>query len=676
MKHILSSLAVAFCIVSVRAQAPQGPFPPEQWPASTDPDKIIHYFSVDDALGAPNAASLPSLIIRNGGDQITAPITIGGFNALKATANFFNTADTEFPEWADDEEIDILMQVYGDAALLNAEGEPRNFNFLIGTLPELAAPSGGQIPVEAKNRKWNWVLFRIPNSIRDSDGSRRVGSIPANAQGDVSAGGVNGGTIRMEGVPNLIVRAVAFGEKGAFGEPEQVNLFASGDDCPAEPETNLAFIDLASEQSDHMEVLNDKDQTVTIDTDIGPDGDKRRAVRPNGSYMNFGVSDDYLGAACNDPHTVKICVTYYDDPALAGMAFGPEAFATDNQGSIGFVAPELRQVLAGTGTWQQRSWVLPAVSLAGVNTAPLTAGPRLFFEGDAPVYISRFDLGIIRTGSHPLAGQDPLSGCFEDPELCNGTYGNFAEMDLATGVMDGLAPGTSGGDQEMIVEEAGPENDRRMAIRPAVDDGNPQFAHKFLNLAITDEKLGPSSQPGAQLAICMTYYDDPALAGATFRPEVYQSDASGTVNLAFAPASIAVTLQGSGEWRNAYFELSKVKFLGVNQGPQAAARFAVSDKVFFSRVAYAVIRPCGPEAGVNALEECKPVVIQAVRMSDGMVRISWPVSATGYKLQENDDVAGPNWVDAAVTPVVVANENVVTVSASGTKFFRLSKAGQ
>jgi len=34
------------------------------------------------------------------------------------------------------------MQVYGDAALFEADGDPRNFNFLIGTLPDLRTPTG------------------------------------------------------------------------------------------------------------------------------------------------------------------------------------------------------------------------------------------------------------------------------------------------------------------------------------------------------------------------------------------------------------------------------------------------------------------------------------------------------------------------------------------------------
>jgi hypothetical protein len=59
---------------------------------------------------------------------------------------------------------------------------------------------------------------------------------------------------------------------------------------------------------------------------------------------------------------------------------------------------------------------------------------------------------------------------------------------------------------------------------------------------------------------------------------------------------------------NAYFEIPEIKFQGVNQGPQAAARFALSGKIFFTRVQYAVIRPCGTDAGVNLLEDCEAPV--------------------------------------------------------------------
>jgi hypothetical protein len=631
--------------------------------------------SVDDAFAPPGDSWITGNIqILSGADQVTTPVTIGGFNGLKATASYINVADNDYTEWADDDEIDILMEVYGDAAVLSTQGEPRDFNFLIGTLPEIDSPAGGQIPVEGKNRKWNWVLFRIPNTLRPSDGEHRVGSIPANAQGATAAGGVNGGTIRIQSVPNLIVRVIAFGEKGAFGEPEQINVFASPDQCAPEPATNLAWIDFASSQTNNLVLLNDQDQTSTVETGIGPDGDKRRAARPTGTYLNFGVTSNYLGFPCNDAHTVKICVEYYDDPALAGTTFGPDTYATDDQGGLGTVADDQRQTLAGTGTWQRRSWTVPAVNLFGVNTAPLTGGPRLSF--DTPVYISQYNLGIYRTGTNALAGQEPIPDCFADPDFCKGTYGNFAEMDLATGQMNGLEPGTSGGDQEMIQEEAGPADDRRMAVRPALSDGTPGFAHNYLNFAITGESLGPTSQPGVRLAICMTYYDDPALTNATFRPDVYISDAGGNVAFAFPPSDLAVHLQGTGTWRDAYFELPDVKFTGVNQGPQAAARFTLSDKIFVSRVRYGVIRPCGPDANVNPLEECKPpaaVTIAASRNADGTVRLSWAASPAGFTLQENTNAGATGWTASSATPVAEGTDNVVTVTPSGTKFFRLVK---
>jgi hypothetical protein len=612
------------------------------------------------------------MTILSGGDQMTTPITIGCLPGTKALGNYLNVADNNYTEWADDDTIDILVQAYGDSALLTGAGGARSFNFLTGVLPELAAPSGGTVPVEAKNAKWNWVLFRIPNGTRGSDGTRLVGSIPANAQGAFNAGGVNGGTIRFEGVPNLIVRVIAFGARGAFGEPEQVNTFFPPEQCEAEPETNLAFQDINQGTSSHLSVLNNGDQLTETVLDAGPLEDQRKAVRALGDYMNFAIADNYLGLPCNETHAVKICVEFYDDPALVGATFGPEAFATDSCGSVAFYPTERRHVLQGSGAWMRRSWVVPAVNLFGVNAAPLTAGPRLVFEAGRQVAISRYDLAVLRSGTHPLAGQDPLADCFEDPNICTGAYGSYVEMDLANGVLDGLAPGSSGGDQEMIQEEAGPLDDRRFAIRPARGDGNPAFQHIYLNFAIQNEALGPNSQPNARLAICVTYYDDPALVGARFRPEVYQSDVNGTVTFAFTTPAIEVPLQGTDKWRDAYFELPNVKFNGVNQGPQAAARFYVSDKVFFSRVRYAVIRPCGPSAGENQLAACKNPPL-SLSVQTATIKLSWPLSFSGFQLQTTDDLSAQSWVPVPDAPVVEGDNLVITQPLANAAFYRLSK---
>lgn len=679
LQSVLASLGLATI-----ALAQTGPFDPEQWPTTINPDLPVHYVVTEGTLDPAGPMwDNTAISILTGGDQVTEDFTIGGHTGKKVTGNFLNVADTLYSEWADDDFIDILVQAYGDASLFNAAGNPRDFNFLTGTLPEISAPAGGQVPVEAKNKRWNWILFRIPNGIRASDGSHLVGSIPANAQGDTRAGGVNGGTIRFESVPSLIVRVVAFGAQGAFGEPEDINKFLPAETCDPEPDTNLVGIDLAAGTTNHLIVLNGHDHTVTFADNVGPAGDKRHAVIPDGSYLNFGITDNYLGKPCNDPRAVKVCVDFYDDPAFAGLDvhFGPEAYATDDKGGIGFYPADKRQLLEGTGQWIRRSWTVPAVNLKGVNADEYTAGPR-FYSQNGQVAVSRIELAVLRTGDHPLAGQDPLADCYEDPNICTDKYGNTAELDLAQDIRDGLDVGSSGGDQEMIVEEAGPANDRRTAVRPAQDDGTAGSAHQYLNFAITGEKLGPSSQPPAHLAICITYYDDPALAGTRIKPEVYKTEVNGVETFGFVPDSYFVTLEGSDEWKQAYWEIDAVKFTGVNQGPQAAARFTTSDagdvqaKIAVTRVRYGVIRPCGPLAGVNPLAECKPVtdVTLTIERSGNNVLVSWPAEATDFVVQGTPSLTDPQWGVVNATVEVVNNRNVVTLPiGTGTQFFRLMK---
>src|SRR5688500_1449197 len=394
MKASMSQLVAGSFLVAGSLFA-AGPYAPSLWPSVADPPEVGHFVSSDATFAPLGDTWATTLNILSGGDQQTAPVTLRGRTGLKVQGNYLNTADSSFTEWADNDTIDILMQVYGDDAILNNTGQPRNFHFLLGTLPELSAPNGGQIPVAAKNQKWNWVLFRVANGTRPSDGTRFVGSIPANAQGAFQSGGVNGGTIRAEGVPNLTVRVVAFGEQGAFGEPSDYTAFEPPDECDPEPLTNHAFLDLQNTNAHHMVVLNAGDQATEIDEAGIPFEDQRRAVRALGSYMNFAVTNNFLGLPCNAPRAMKICVEFYDDPALVGARFGPDAYATDATGSVGFVPAERLYMLRGSGEWKKVAWTIPAASLFGVNVAPLTAGPRLFFQGGAP-FISRFDLAVLR----------------------------------------------------------------------------------------------------------------------------------------------------------------------------------------------------------------------------------------------------------------------------------------
>lgn len=669
----------ALLSLAVETQAQTGPFDPEEWPTTIQTNKAVHFLVTDGPLTSPGGAWEEGVLtLLNGGDQTTADFTIGGHTGKKVTGNFLNVADANYAEWADDEFIDILIQAYGDDSLFNAQGQPRNFTFLTGTLPELAFPVGGQVPVEAKNKRWNWILFRIPNGTRQ-DGTRFVGSVPANAVGDTRNGGVNGGTIRFETVPNLIVRAVAFGAQGAFGEPQDINKFLPPETCDPEPNSNLVGFDLAAGVTNNLIVLGGHDHTATAVSNVGPPGNQRPAIMPDGTYLNFGVLSNYLGVPCNDPRTIKLCVDFYDDPAFAGVGvrFGPEAYATDDKGGVAFVAAEKRHLLLGSGQWIRRSWTVPAVSLKGINTDEYTGGPRFIAE-NGQVAVSRVEMAVLRQGDHPLAGQDPLATCFEDPTICTDAYGNYAELDLAKGLLDGLNTGTSGGDQEMVLAEAGPAGDRRMAVYPAHDEGTPGMAHQFLNFAITDEKLGPSAQPPAQLAICITYFDDPALAGTRIRPEVYATEANGVQTLGFTPTSFEVTLLGSNTWKDAYWEIPDVQFRGVNQGPQAAARFTTVDagtvqaKIPVTRVRYGVIRPCGPFANVNPLAQCKPVSLRVDDVTAAGLVFSWPADAEGYQLQASPGLSPSQWTNHTAVPEVVNGRKVITLPiGTGTQFFRL-----
>ena len=150
------------------------------------------------------------------------------------------------------------------------------------------------------------------------------------------------------------------------------------------------------------------------------------------------------------------------------------------------------------------------------------------------------------------------------------------------------------------------------------------------------------------------------------------TDRNGVNTFAFTPGNIAVVLQGTDQWRDAYFELPDVKFNGVNQGPQAAARFFVSGKIFFSRASYAVIRPCGPLAGQNALVECSrvPLLIQ----SDGVnVRMSWVSTLTDWTVQSTPSLSLPDWQPVPGTPEVNGNERFLLVPIADQAFFRLSR---
>jgi subtilisin family serine protease len=68
-----------------------------------------------------------------------------------------------------------------------------------------------------------------------------------------------------------------------------------------------------------------------------------------------------------------------------------------------------------------------------------------------------------------------------------------------------------------------------------------------------------------------------------------------------------------------------------------------------------------------------PPVILAASQAYGGIRIAWPVSATGFVLQETSSPRG-NWTNSSASVVVQGNENVAAIATTGTaKFYRLRK---
>jgi hypothetical protein len=66
-------------------------------------------------------------------------------------------------------------------------------------------------------------------------------------------------------------------------------------------------------------------------------------------------------------------------------------------------------------------------------------------------------------------------------------------------------------------------------------------------------------------------------------------------------------------------------------------------------------------------------VLSVTPWTGNQVRISWPVSAAGYSLQESPALPG-NWASAGLSATVEGSQNAVYVSTTNSvEFYRLTK---
>ncbi|MDA7660638.1 hypothetical protein N8702_02910, partial [Verrucomicrobia bacterium] len=178
MKKLSLNVSMLLLLGVIGTMAQEGPFSPEDWPETVDPSKEVHYVVTDPDASFEPAGNLwfeGDLQVMSGGDQATRSVVIGGFNGTRTLGSYLNVADAFYFDWGDDPVVDILIQFYGDGSVLAADGTPRNFTFLTGTLPggpegNLNDVLGGSLPVEANNGKWNWALFRVENGMRPDGG--------------------------------------------------------------------------------------------------------------------------------------------------------------------------------------------------------------------------------------------------------------------------------------------------------------------------------------------------------------------------------------------------------------------------------------------------------------------------------------------------------------------------
>jgi hypothetical protein len=709
-KTLICSLGLAVGCVDYASAA--GPYAPTNWPPTIDPAKKVHFAVADLAPSflVPNDNWTNSLFWVTGGDQAWVSQQVCDptvtFSGNKATSTYINIGDYDWQFWNAQPTVDVLVQVYGDDTVMipPALTSTRVWRFREGTTGTLVCAPGGAtqsktvngpaVPTGIHNFKWNWLLLQITNEpvfiCSTNSGNRWLGSVNPGSSGNATYGGINGGTMRMNpSSPSvwtgLIIHAMAWGESGAFGDPNDINLFEPADvvTCDPVPAQNLVGIDFNAGLTNHLQVMNDGDQTVTYAPSAGPAGDPRKAVIPDGAYLNFGILSNFLGQPCNPNVAIKVCADFYDDPAFAGagVLFGPEAYAADQFGGAcapnGIYPSTGLYSMQGTGKWVRKSWTIPGVNLFGVNTAPLTGGPRFVSTG-GQVAVSRFEMAALRT-TGPLAGLDPLADCRPDPLVCEDAYGNYAELDLANGITNGLDLGTQSSDQAYLVETAGPAGDLRTSVRNA--DGT---TATYLNFKLLTNSLGPVTQGNCRLAIAVTYFDDPALAGRGLRPQTWKYDSAGVLTDGFLNApQDNIILQGSNTWREAYWEIGRITFNSVNENPYAATRFQAdfgadtTKKIHISRVRYAVIRDCGTNAGVNLLAtNFTPVKMAATPGANGLIKLSWPYHAPQALVQSVTTLGLP-WANfPGYNPGVATVEGGETrtcnvTNSADSQFFRL-----
>jgi hypothetical protein len=664
-----------------------GPFSPTNVPPTAAGSSQVDYaiFDPNAATDTPNF-TIPagwnnnlSLAANSGDETFTTGNTYDGLEGVTFTGAYVNILDPNWQRFATYPVIDVLLEVWGNSDLYNSTNYGLPTTWTEGALwqgPYYA--HNGTFPLGANNGQWNWMLLEVTNPVDSTvdasayviPGDHIVGD-PGNPNQGVSGGGVNGGTLRLEGfTAGLTVRAIALGPQGVFGTTNEINRFAVPANCAPEPATNLVYVDFNKGITENLTVNNNSADEETYQTvnGVGPAGDLRTAIQATSPFMEFPILNNALGLPCNENLSMQLCIEFYDDPALAGEQFGPYAYATDPYGDIGFVPGypnnynQAFYTLTGTGQWLKVDWFVGPANLAGLNTAPLTGGPVVYWGlAGTPPYIDRIELGVVRTGTNALAGQIPDPSYNIDPFICNSTsnmVGYYAEWDPKDGVVNNLTTAT--GYNSTV---AGPANDQRTVEVPNPAGGSGGAYYEQFQLM--NNPFGPVLQDNSDVAMIVTYYDDPALAGNDLFVNTITTMTDGNLSVVSpSGANITTTLQGTGKWVDAYFEVYNANFSATptfSGTPNFVCRYASSAPIYISRVRYNVIRPCGQYEGVAYLQGNV-----GITQTNAGVMLNWRGTAS---LQASAVVSGS--YNNIVTVTNTLTNSYTVPATNNAQFFKL-----
>ena len=638
-----------------------GPFSTNSWPDSIAANAVVDYVIFDPTLDStiqtpPTWNKVMSL--AGGGDQGITTLTANGLVGRHAIGTYFNFADPNWPRFVKIPQIDILLLVNGDSTMYN------NTNGGLATTYSYGQTAGatvtyihsGTFPLGANNGQWNWMLLTVTNVV-DIYGYRTVGDTSFGGSG--GNGGINNGTIRLESAwpagNGPTIAAVAFGPHGAFGTANQINRFWTPINCSPEPVVNLAYIDFNQGITNHLTVVNDPNlgETYSVQSGVGPAGDLRTAIQSTSGVMEFALPDAYLGQPCNQNLVMQLCLEVYDDPALAGTQIGPYQYATDSQGDLATYLGQYYR-LTGSGQWLKLAFYVGPANLHGVNIAPLTGGPTVYFPGSAPL-IDRVELGVIRTGTNALAGQIPAPDYHIAPLVtCSTNYGYYAEWYPSRDIINNVTVFSG----YSTVSDIGPTNDLRIAEVPQPIGSGSACYEQF---ALMNNVFGPVYQDNSDIIISVDYYDDPALAGNELFPNTYNTMNNGNISVVSpqSPYGAAVFLAGTGKWQTATWEIPNVNFQGAY-----VCRFASSAPIYLSRVRFNVIRPCGSFEGIDYLQSL------GMSYTNSQMRLNWRGQAS---LLSAPSVSG------AYSPLLSVTNTVTNVYVpaltNAARFFRLAWPG-